>query len=615
MSRPSLIRDYVFREFLKRFIPAFVVLFLIFVLQTFWVYFDELAGKGLSMRVILKFFYYFSPNIVLYALPIAILLSGIMTYGALGEKNELAAIKSAGVSIADSMKKLIVFNIFLLIGVFVFVNTVQPRGNLKFTRLRVAIARKMPSAVIRQGRFSEIGDFSIKVRRKYGEDDRLLEDIIIHQEVGGLPDKVITARHGEFRNDPRTGYLQLKLYDGEFFEDLTRRQRKSKDRARLPALQSRFKEYVINIDLSGMNELKEGASSMKLYHMLNMKELSRYIDSLSGNLRDMREDYYRELLRRHLFDVKGTRVPGPAEADSLLELTPGLHNSILTRAHTKAQGHLNYVRRKNKFFYKKQTFLNKYIYTYHEKIALPFYIFLLFLVGIPLGAMIRKGGFGLPFVLGIIIYAAFYMLNMLGKSMAEEGLVPPWLGAWLPVLVLLPPVIWMIYAVQTTTESKWINRLKIWLSRLGALFRRRSVRTDAVFVPAEHIPLKAGKDYLYAYRLERGTLLYKRHTPSFARFFRYLEDLLRRTGAPFVAGYWKPPSDFARREGILGDVLMVRLSREGEPVITTDLDVNYRYDGESLHPDPGGTHTFVHYKEYDKPLSADASSRAGWTPA
>ncbi len=600
MSGPVTIQWYVFKEFLKRFVPALLVLFFIFVLQTFWVYFDELAGKGLSLWVIFKFFYYFSPNIFIYSLPLAILLAGIMTYGSLGEKYELAAIKSSGVSVFNSMRILLIFNIVLAIFLLFFVNTVQPEGNLKFTRLRSAIARKMPSAVIRQGVFSEIGDFSIKVQKKYGEDDRLLENIIIHQEVTGIPDKVIIAEKGEFHTDPRTDILSLKLYNGEYFEDLTRQQKKSKDREQLPALYSVFKEYIINIDLSQMNRLKERDSQMKLYHMLNMKELGVTADSLKENLRNKVQSTEKELISRHYVKVPYRNAVHFDTLVRKIQPTPSEWNSIYSRIYSKVQGNISFITRKAKDLERHQKVINKYIYTWHEKLALPFYIFLLFLVGIPLGAMIRKGGFGLPFVLGIIIYAAFYMLNMLGAGMAEEGLLPAWLGAWLPVIVLLPLVIYMVYNIQFVKESLFIKYFKRFTSKLAQLFQRKEIQTDAVFIPSSALPGEILRDSLYNYKLSDGFLLYKKHEHRFDKWFDYLRKTLERSGADYILGYWKPDEHFARKHQVLGDVLMIKFDRDGQHMISTNLDVNYRYDNGRLQIVKNTGFAFIPYKVFKK---------------
>jgi len=598
MDTAPRIENYIFKEFIKRFIPALLVLFFIFVLQTFWVYFDELAGKGLSLKVIFKFFYYFSPNIFLYALPLSVLLAGIMTYGAMGEKNELAAIKSAGVSMVTSMRKILIFSIFLLIFVFVFVNTVQPKGNYKFTQLRVSIARKMPAAVIREGIFSNIGDFSIKVGEKYGEDDRKLKDVIIHQKIEGLPDKVIIAKEGEFLSDEASGLLTLKLYDGEFFEDLTRRQKKSSDRKQLPALYSKFRQYDLNIDISDMNTLKESKTQMRLYHMLNMKQLRQFYDSLETDLAQEKQNFRQDLIDRHYFS-SGTKTDVTwKDIEKSLKLTPSDWNRIYSRARAEAQTNITFLKRKTDMFRRKQTFINKYRYSFHSKIATPFYIFLLLLVGIPLGAMIRKGGFGLPFVLGIAIYAAFYMLSMLGKSMAEEGIIPAWLGAWLPVLVLLPPVLYMIYAVQRIPEVKWFNRVKTWIGNKWPSFGRKVTHNDAIFIPGVKYENPSDKKIVQTYPLQKGSLVYREHEGNLEKLLNYLQDLIRQTGAEYILAYWRPPDEVARRFGLLGEVLMLKVVPGGVEHATTDLDVNYKYENGAFRVWENAPYRFIHYKDF-----------------
>ena len=593
--RPATLQKYVLKEFLRRFLPALVVLFFIFVLQTFWVYFDELAGKGLSMGTIFKFFYYFSPNILLYALPLSILIAGLMTYGNLGENSELAAVKAAGISLWRSMGWLLIFNLFLAVVVLIIANTLQPVGNQKFTELRTAILHKMPSAVIRQGMFSEIGDFNIKVARKYGPDKRQLEDVIIHQEVNGIPEKIITARHGEFINDNVRQILQLRLTNGQYFEDLTRQQRTSKDRKQLPAVDSRFKTYVINIDLSKMNSLNERKSRMRIYHMLNSAELIRAIDSLQQKLERSHRNFLNELHQRHTLAAQGTKS-GQGFRHIITDtsvFTPSALNSILSRAHSKSQVNLNFIKRKIKRFHEQQVFLNKYIHALHEKWSLPLYVFLLFLVGIPLGAIIRKGGFGLPFVFGLLIYTTFYMLAMIGKSLGEDGIIPPWAGAWLPVVAILPLVVYLLILVNRQSEfvlGRWIRK---WVSRLGSALRKQTQSPDAVVWPGA--PKDATFDWAVSqYPLQKGILFYKKHEPDFDKFFRFLEDLLKQTGADEITGYWKPDDDFKRRHRILGDVLMINITPD-QHLISTNLDINYRYTGQGFEPVLGRETGFVPY--------------------
>ncbi len=597
INRAPTIQRYILVEFLKRFVPAWLILFFIFVLQTFWVYFDELAGKGLSMWVIFKFFYYFSPNILLYSLPLAALLAGLMTYGNLGENYELAAIKSSGLSLPKSMRYLVIFNIFLAVLVIFVANYLQPRGNYKFTQLRRAIARKMPAAVIREGMFSSIGDYNIKVSEKYGENDRLLKDVIIHQEINGLPDRVIVAKNGELFNDETNSFLKLKLYDGEYFEDMTRQQRKSNDRKQVPALLTKFETYVINMDLSGMNSLKESKSKMRIYHMLNIPELRHAIDSLRGQLTERTDKFHQELYRRHSILTPNRNTVSRDRVLFPKEMEPSSLNSVITRALNKAQANLSFVKRKNKSFKEERVFINKYIHTLSEKFSLPVYIFLLFLIGIPLGAIIRKGGFGLPFVLGLLIYVAFYMIAMIGQNMAEEGIIPPRLGAWLPVLIMLPLAVYMIWVVNRIPEFNLGDKIQMFFKKILQKLRltRKERETDVIYLPLKGKDgRRSGLNNVF-YEHEKGVLL-KKDRVDFFDFIEQLKEISRRFQTE-VTGYRKLDDDFKRQYDILGDVLMIVVTPAGDVKIISDLDIRYALENRKFSFLKNAKERFVHYKK------------------
>ncbi len=593
-----IIQWYILKEFLKRFIPALVILFFIFVLQTFWVYFDELAGKGLSLWVIFKFFYYFSPNILLYSIPLAILLAGLMTYGNLGENYELAAIKSAGVSVWKSMRYLILFNVVLALFVLFVANVLQPVGNTKFTELRTAIFHKVPAAAIRQGIFSTIGNYTIKVNEKYGENKHKLKDIILHEEIYGIPDRVITADSGKFVNAGK--YLQLELYNGQYFEELTRRQRTNKDRQQLPAMQTDFDTYIINIDVSGMNKLKEKKSGLRIYHMLNMHELNYAIDSLRKELANKKTRYHKEIRNRHW--LYGARGKGGNWNKIVKDTTisPSDWNSAITRAYGKAQANISYIKRKKTDFKEYRIFINKYIHALQEKISLPFYIFLLFLIGIPLGAVIRKGGFGLPFVLGLLLYTTFYLLAMLGQNLAEQNIIAPWLGAWIPVLVMIPLAVYMLWMVSRIPEvTFWNNavtRLKNFLRKIHLLPAGKK-QLDAVFIPK---PAKISRlenlNYTIKYELPAAYVLYFPHTSDLPGFIDELKRIKTQSGSEEVIGQIKLDDDLKYRYGFLGDSLMIIIP-EGDPVFITDLDIAYRLENDEFKVDKNQPLHFDYYKK------------------
>ena len=214
----KILDKYILKFYLSRFIAVFAICFLIFIIQTFWLYIDELAGKGLDIFTIGKFFIYFSPKLVPLVLPLSILLASLTTYGTLSENYEFIAMKSNGISIIRSMVALLIFHVFLGIGSFYFSNHVVTYGELKSYNLRKNLAKLKPTLSIREGIFNDIGDMNIKVSRKYGDNEQYLEDIILHNisndEINRL---VIKAESGEVRNE-NDNYLQLILKNGNRYE-------------------------------------------------------------------------------------------------------------------------------------------------------------------------------------------------------------------------------------------------------------------------------------------------------------------------------------------------------------------------------------------------------------
>ena len=177
----KILDKYIIKSYFSRLIGVFAICFIIFIIQTFWLYVDELAGKGLDIFTIGKFFVYFSPKLVPLVLPLSILLASLMTYGTLSENSEFIAMKSNGISIIRTMVALLVFHVFLGIGAFYFSNHVVTYGELKSYNLRKNLAKLKPTLAIREGIFNDIGDMNIKVNRKYGDNEQYLEDIILHK--------------------------------------------------------------------------------------------------------------------------------------------------------------------------------------------------------------------------------------------------------------------------------------------------------------------------------------------------------------------------------------------------------------------------------------------------
>ena len=250
---------------------------LIFLLQSVWMYITELAGKDLELDIILKFLSYVSPRLVVLVLPLAILLSSIMVFGQLSENSEFSAMKSTGLSLQRIMRSLIYFTLFLGIIVFFFSNNVVTAAEFSFLNLRKNISKVKPTMAIAEGQFSEIGDFNIKVEEKYGNKGQYLTDVIVHQKKNKVGNyTVIKSKTGEITSESDSDILQLKLYDGNYYDEVSNKDyRVSKSK---PFVKSYFKEYMLNIDLSLINDVDfNQQESTNRYSMLNVKDLNTTI--------------------------------------------------------------------------------------------------------------------------------------------------------------------------------------------------------------------------------------------------------------------------------------------------------------------------------------------------
>ena len=475
----NTVDKYILKSFLKKFIPAFFIIFFIFIVQTFWLYFDELAGKGLGGWIIFKFFLYFSPNIILNVIPLATLLAGIMTYGNLSERSEFTAIKSMGISLIRSMKHTLLFIILLSILSFAFANTIVPYGNYKFSELRRKIKDKKPSIAIKQGVFTNMQNFNIYVREKYGKDKNKLKEVLIHQKVNNVPDKTIIAKTGTILSDAKNHLVQLILNNGVFYEDLTREQKTAQDRKKYPAMKTKFKKHIINIDVSGLDNVDFDKKSKNSNMKLSFLDIKREIDTIDKRINKnyqvlSNEIVVRNLVKNYKVNKKSNSIISYNNINNLLKnkqlFTQKKLSELYSNATTKAETMLMFSKRKLDYSKNKQNRKNEYIIAFYNKFAFPISIIIMFFVGVPLGAIIRKGGYSASFVAGIVIFLIYYMMNMFGKNAGEEGKIPAWMGAWLSAFILAPLGVYLMIKANLDKEFTYLKNV---ISSINTLIKRK----------------------------------------------------------------------------------------------------------------------------------------------
>ncbi len=454
----KILDKYILKFYLSRFIAVFAICFLIFIIQTFWLYIDELAGKGLDIFTIGKFFMYFSPKLVPLVLPLSILLASLTTYGTLSENYEFIAMKSNGISIVRSMVALLIFHIFLGIGSFYFSNHVVTYGELKSYNLRKNLAKLKPTLSIREGIFNDIGNMNIKVSRKYGDNEQYLEDIILHNisndEINRL---VIKAESGEVRNE-NDNYLQLILKNGNRYEDIVAST--AAEKQRYPHTRASFEEYVLNIDISDFNNVDlEEETYKSTYKMQKINQLKNSSDTLNKKFEEDKTIFAKSFLLGHTLKKLPNLNPDQVELDddyingSLLKIldSPEVYvtNGVLSMADEEVDIYLRQLSNKKKTFFLQQKLINLHKLTINERYSLIFACIFLFLIGASLGAIIRKGGLGLPLVLSIIIFLTYHYIGVFGKNAAEDNTISPFIGSWISTFVIAPFAVYLTMLVST----------------------------------------------------------------------------------------------------------------------------------------------------------------------
>nr|WP_321160814.1 LptF/LptG family permease [Aureitalea sp. L0-47] len=444
-------------SFLKTFFSVFIILMFIFVLQTIWLYISELAGKDLDVWVVLKFLWYVSPRLIPLVLPLTILVASLMVFGNLSEKYEFAAMKSTGISLQRAMRSLTIFILLLAVTAFFFANNVIPYSEYKWQNLRRNIAQVSPSMVIAEGQFSQIGDdYSIKVAEKSGDRDQYLKDIIIHKKTPSRPNgnyTVMIADNGELASSLNSNTLSLILNDGYYYEEIQSKDPK-KQRTE-PFVKSYFEQFTINIDLTEFNNTDvDKENELSNHNMYKMSELFVEIDSLSVSYTEdvstfADNMYYRSGIS-NFSDEKVRQVEGSDTLDKIIDAyQPQLQINIVNMALNNVRGTIQSTRSKKIEFQIKTKRLNKHEIALHEKYVLAFACIILFFVGAPLGAIIRKGGMGLPMVVAILLFLTYHFIGIFAKNSAEDGTMHPFIASWLSTAIMLPLGVWLTYRATT----------------------------------------------------------------------------------------------------------------------------------------------------------------------
>ena len=447
----------ILRSFVGPFLATFLIALFVLTMQFFWLYIDDLVGKGLDMGTLAYLTGLVAVTWVPLALPLALLLSSIMTFGNLGETFELVAIKSAGIPLIRFMRPLLLTTILLSGVAFLFANNIIPVANLKLNALKYDIIVKKPAFDIKEGVFyDKIEGYVIKIGKK-DKDDSTIHNVVIYERNYGLQDNFMVAESGVMRISSDQRFLEFELHNGWNYQENGSRYTSNTEFIRLG-----FKTYKKEFDLSSF-KLNKTEDSLFKYDpkMLSLRQINQAIDSISKLDRQTGQRSLNDLKARVDFSkyadsswdapkqVKKVKSFDYLIPDSVKSLVfEGSISAINTSKTTVDVMATDYSNR--------QEMLRKHWIEWNRKLTLSFACIVLFMIGAPLGSIIRKGGLGSPLIFAIAFFVLFNMLNTFGEKFAKGGVTSIFTGMWLSSLVLMPVGLFLTY--KAMRDSQLFNK-------------------------------------------------------------------------------------------------------------------------------------------------------------
>lgn len=485
------------QTFLPLFFMTFLICLFIVLMQFLWRYIDEMVGKGLTIAVLGELFFYAALTFVPMALPLAILLASLMTFGNLGEHFELTALKASGISLLHTMRPLIITMVFIAVAAFFFQNDVLPVAQTKMWTLLYSVRQKSPEVEIPEGVFyDQIPGYNLYVEHKDRETGTLHSMMIYDVSKGFENARIILADSGRMSITEDKTHLFLRLWDGEQFENL-RESNGGSSKAGVPYRRETFdvKEILVPFD-ANFNRMDE-AGMRNQFVGKNITRLRQSIDSINHRVDSIGDNYANMILNstRLDIDIPSTResrntsaasqqdpqhTQAPSEAarsidlDSLFsgEKNANMHNSILQQALAKAKRNYQDYEFKSLAMEDDRKSIRRHEIELMKKFTLSFACIIFFFIGAPLGAIIRKGGLGTPIVVSVILFIIYYIIDNSGYKLARDGRWEVWQGMWLSSAVLLPLGVFFTYKAVNDSAVFNADAYRIFFKKLSGNLKR-----------------------------------------------------------------------------------------------------------------------------------------------
>lgn len=472
------LHKFILKSYIGPFVMTFFIAMFVFFMMFIFKYIDDFVGKGLGFGVLSELFFYFSLTTIPMALPLSILLSSLMTFGNLGEHFELTAMKSAGLSLQKIMKPLIVSTVCISLGAFYFSNSILPYTNLKAGSLLYDVRQSKPALLFKEGVFNNsLEGFSIRVGKK-DKDEKTLRELLIydHRAMQGN-NIVLAAKSGTMEETPDKNFLILTLKDGVSYKEIADN---PKDIQTRPLVRDKFDERIIHFDLSEFKMSRTNEDLFKNnYQMLNLSQLNETVDSMIIKSQKRKENFNTQLRQSYYskstiymaaLDSAKKNIP---DTNSFPKLSNAQQLGIIENATNtvrSAKAYAESVRDENEADDYSRL---KYEIEWHRKFTLSIACIVLFFIGAPLGAIIRKGGLGMPVVVSVVFFIIFHILSITGEKLAKEGEIPVYQGMWLATAILFPIGVFLTY--KATSDSSLFDS-NAYIDPVKKLFTRKKER-------------------------------------------------------------------------------------------------------------------------------------------
>lgn len=537
---PKIKRLYTFmlQSFLPLFMMTFFICLFIVLMQFLWRYIDDLVGKGLTVDVIAELFFYAALTMVPMALPLAILLASLMTFGNLGERFELTAMKASGVSLFKTMRPLIVLMTFVAIGAFFFQNNVLPIAQTKMWTLLYSMRQKSPEVEIPEGTFyDQIPGVNLYVEHK-DPDTGMLYDVMIYEVSKGFDNaRIILADSGKLSFTENKTHLFLQLYKGEQFEQLQSQSAISSSgkNKTVPYRRESFSEKEIRVAFDANFSRMDESTMQKQYVGKNISQLLETIDTINQKVDSMGGVYAKDIKEAPYFGIpyykkkyvnhKLTDVP---QEQVMLKDTLNLDTLMLAKGNSYARTYITQAlnkakRHKQDYEFKSLSMkdqrksIRRHDIEMQKKFTLSFACIIFFFIGAPLGAIIKKGGIGTPLVISVILFIIYYIIDNTGYKMARDGRLEVWMGMWISSAVLLPLGIFFTYKAMHDSALFNLDAYRNFFRKVFNIKDSRHYELKEVIIDEVDVFGAIEKAYLLQYKCEQ--LMEQFSRMSYKRFW------------------------------------------------------------------------------------------------